>query len=343
MNTNKDFCLNCESPLSPEDKYCPNCGLETTYRNLSLRFLIKSFFEAFLNFDVKMFHSLRDIWIPNKITKTFLQGKREFHIHPFRFYFICLILFFTLFSLTTKHSDFFPTGLQDKLSKYELYLEFDSLSHDYADSCEIGVIDSIKHKMYRGSKKLDRDTFLNMKFFGTDFSDYGISTYDAMQLEEDKLFEKYEIENKYDRYFVSQVRRVIKTPTTALKFAIGNMIWGLILLTIVMGLVLKLLYIRHDSYYIEHLLHIVNFHCLILLVYSFVLILKMIVPENYEMDSLIFFGLVAAILYLIVSLYRYYRQNVFVTLLKTLFLGISYWLMLIVIIIIISLISFIMF
>ena len=179
MEKKNDYCLSCGSDLNADDRYCPHCGLETVYRNLSLRFLVRSFFEAFLNFDVKMLHSLRDIWIPNKITKTFLEGKREYHVHPFRFYFICLIIFFTLLSFLIKNWDFEDFELKESISKYELYHKLDTLSTHYTAQCEPGTWDSLKLQLYRGSKDLDIDTFFDLELLGTDFATFGISTLDS--------------------------------------------------------------------------------------------------------------------------------------------------------------------
>ena len=290
-----------------------------------------------------MLHSLRDIWIPNKITKTFLEGKREYHVHPFRFYFICLIIFFTLLSFLIKNWDFEDFELKESISKYELYHKLDTLSTHYTAQCEPGTWDSLKLQLYRGSKDLDRDTFFDLELLGTDFATFGISTLDAVNLEPDSLFSKYEVTEKKDQYLLTQMRRVVLNPETATKFAIGNMIWGFILLTIIMGGVLKLLYLRHDSYYIEHLLHIANYHCLTILLYSIAFAIQLIHPSGPLLGTLIFISFVGGVLYLIVSLKLYYRQSIFKTLIKAFVLGFAYWMAIIFIAIIISVFSLIIF
>ena len=338
MENKSKNCLACGSPLSQDDKYCSNCGLETVYRNLSIRFLVKSFFEAFLNFDIKMFHSIRDIWIPNRITKTFLEGKREYHVHPFRFYFICLILFFGLLSLLLK--DFYVDGLhlEDSVSKYEMYLEFDSLSYTYEAQCDSTALDSIKSHLYSGSKQLDKDTFFKINLFRTDLKQYGISTLDAYTLPIDEIYDKYDVEKKTDRYSLAQYKRIIMDPEGAAKFSIANMIWGLILLTVVMGFVLHLLYIRHESFYIEDLLHIANYHCLNLLLYSGIMILSLFYKDlSYELAVLAV--MILSVLYLFVSLNKYYSEKFYMTFIKMFLLFFVYWIVIIFIMLLILVLS----
>ncbi len=343
MDQKQKHCLSCNHPLSDKDKYCPNCGLETVYRNLSLRFLMRSFFEAFLNFDVKMLHSMRDIWIPNKITKTFLEGKREYHVHPFRFYFICLIAFFALLSVSTKNLNMDGLHLSDTISKFELYYKFDTISNNYDDECSAGILDSIKNEIYTGQKDLDRDTFFNLEIFGSDLSDYGVSTMDAYNMDMPDIFEKYNVTKKKDQYLLTQYKRVVISPESAIRFAIGNMIWGLILLTIIMAGVLKLLYIRHECYYIEHLLHIANFHCLTALLFSIVMIINLIFPHKALLGSLIIIVSLGTIFYLLVGLNRYYREPIFRTAVKSLIIGTFYWLAIGIIMLLIALLSFVIF
>ena len=319
MDSKSKTCLACGTALSNEDRYCSNCGLETVYRNLSIKFLIKSFFEAFLNFDIKMFHSIRDIWVPNKITKTFLEGKREYHVHPFRFYFICLILFFGLLSLMLKDLSLKELHREDDVSKYEMYMQFDTISQQYEAECDTSALDSLRADMFSMTKDLDHDSMFTLNIFGTDLNSYGISTYDAYRMNIDSLYNKYSVEKKWDRYALAQYIRIIQDPEGALRFTIANMIWGLILLTIIMGFVLHVLYVRHESFYIEDLLHIANYHCMNLLMLSVIMAMKLFI-EDLEYGKFTLIAFLGSILYLFVSLNKYYSEPWYKTLLKMMIL-----------------------
>lgn len=342
MENKPKHCLNCQHTLSPEDRYCPNCGLESVYRNLSLRFLVKSFFEAFLNFDVKIFHSMRDIWVPNRITKTFLEGRREYHVHPFRFYFICLIIFFTLLSIYTKKMHFNDLDLKADAAKFELYQKLDTLGASYGNTCPTEVFDSIRSKIYTGTANMDKDTFYRLRLLGRNLRKYGVSSYDAVTLEPDSIFRKYNVEPRLDRFLMTQMSRISVSPESATRFFIGNMIWGLILLTVLIAAFLKLLYIRHDSYYIEHLLHIANYHCFNLIILSIAMFLQLFFKWS-EFEGIVVIIHTVGILYLGISLKQYYGENVFKTVIKLIMLGVFYWLSILLILAIIALISIIIY
>jgi predicted RNA-binding Zn-ribbon protein involved in translation (DUF1610 family) len=340
MSSAHKHCLSCGHHLSESDRYCPECGLETVYRNLSLRFLLKSFFEAFLNFDVKIFHSMRDIWIPNKITKTFLEGKSEYHIHPFRFYFICLLIFFTLLSFYTKNLHLDIPDFRLEAQKYAMFVEVDSISRSYEALCTEGTIDSMLQDLEPAYSGMKQDTFFKLDLVGSDMKKYAVTTFDALSMEKEALFDKYNISSDRDRYIMTQYIRVAKNPDAATRFVIGNMIWGLILLTIIIAGFLKLLYVRHESYYIEHLLHISNYHCLNIIVLSIAMALQFFMKwDNFEM--IVIWIHTAGILYLLISLQRYYGEKIIKTLFKLMMLGFFYWTSIFFILFLIAMISFI--
>jgi len=283
---------------------------------------------------------MRDIWIPNKITKTFLEGKREYHIHPFRFYFICLLLFFTLLSFYTKNLHLDIPDFKMEASKYAMFVEMDSISRSYEAFCTEGTIDSILQDLEPAYSGMKQDTFFKLEMTASDLKKYAVSTYDALSMEKADLFEKYNVESVRDRYIMTQYIRVAKNPDAATRFVIGNMIWGLILLTIIIAGFLKLLYVRHDSYYIEHLLHISNYHCLNIMVLSIAIALQLFFNwNNFEM--IIIWIHTAGIVYLLISLKQYYGEKILKTFFKLLILGFFYWTSIFFILFLIALVSFI--
>ncbi len=229
-----------------------------------------------------------------------------------------------MLSFLTKNIEFNEFNLNEIVAEYEFYQEFDTLSQEYVANCDPGIIDSIKTKLYRDADKLERDTFFDAKIFGSDLSKYGISTLDAFKLENEDMFEKYKVVSRKDQYILSQFKRVATHPESAIRFFIGNLIWGLILLTIMIAAVLKLLYIRHESYYIEHLLHVSNVHCLILLLISFVMLLHLITALEL-FPEMIFFSLLAGILYFLISIKSYYGEKLIKTLGKLLIINVFYF------------------
>jgi hypothetical protein len=294
--------------------------------------------ETFLNFDSKLVHSFKDILIPNAITKSFIAGKRNYYIHPFRFYFFCLIASFGLLALNTRHLNI-DLNQADMVGKYEQYAMMDTLQLSNKSECEIAVLDSLREHTPKRIKKLAVDTFINLRAMGTEFKDYGISTYDAFKLSEKELDEKYKITKRIDRLIIHQFIRMQKDQGGILKSGIANMLWGILLLTVLMALVLSILYIRHDSYFIEHLLHISNFHSLGLLLSSILLLINLIfnIPD---LEFYVTFIILGTIAYLFTCLKRYYNQGFWVTLIKMGILGFGYIFGIAIILVIIGIFTF---
>ncbi|MBT8233895.1 MAG: DUF3667 domain-containing protein [Saprospiraceae bacterium] len=284
---------------------------------------MKSFLDTFFNFDSRIVHSLKDIWKPNKITKSFISGKRGYYLHPFRFFFICLVLFFGVFSIFMRDIDLATGNIDERIGKHEFFVSIDSMKFDSTLGCENAVLDSLKQGIPRSIRNLDKDTFFTGRVFGSNWSEYGISTYDAFKLSEEDFDKKYKIDKKIDSHLIHQSRRIIKSPASAIKYGIGNMLWGILLVTALIALLLKLLYIRHGSYYVEHLLHITNFHSLFLLSFAFLLLFRIITQFNW-LKVVIAFSFPLAIVYLILSLKRYYNQGLFITLTKVIILLFGY-------------------
>ena len=92
-----EICLNCNTPLRPEDNYCPNCGQENNVRNVPARYLVVELFEGFYSFDTKLWNTIKASFLkPGKITIDYLEGKRARYVPPLKFYLFVSFVFFLL-------------------------------------------------------------------------------------------------------------------------------------------------------------------------------------------------------------------------------------------------------
>lgn len=97
---NATNCLNCETQLKPDDKFCPSCGQEN--KNLRIGFweLLIEFLSSNFNFDTKLGRTLVDLLLkPGEITKQFVAGKRVRYVRPVQMYFFVSFVFFLLLGL----------------------------------------------------------------------------------------------------------------------------------------------------------------------------------------------------------------------------------------------------
>lgn len=93
-------CPNCQTQLGRGENYCPNCGQENHFHSNSLRELWNDFIGSFLNFDGKVWTTLKVLFTkPGKVPKDFVHGTKKRYVPPMRLYLFVSFLFFLLFSL----------------------------------------------------------------------------------------------------------------------------------------------------------------------------------------------------------------------------------------------------
>lgn len=94
-------CPNCQASLSVDDKYCPSCG-QKKFKKLLPSFgqLLSQMFDTILSVDSKIFRTLRDIFVPAKLSLKYLEDKRTDYYNPFRFFFITGILFLAILNFS---------------------------------------------------------------------------------------------------------------------------------------------------------------------------------------------------------------------------------------------------
>ncbi len=100
-----DFCLNCNTPLRPEDNYCPHCGQKNTTHIIPVRHIIVETFEDFFHFDAKLWNTIKITFSrPGKITADYLEGKRARYVPPVKFYIFISFVFFLLLGKLSDHA-----------------------------------------------------------------------------------------------------------------------------------------------------------------------------------------------------------------------------------------------
>lgn len=307
-------CLNCKEELRSVDKYCASCGVKATYHNLSLKYLLTSFFESFLNIEYKILRSFRDIWTPNKITNYYLSGQKDQYVHPFRLLFICLVIFFGLAAYSLKESDLGnPYEEIYNIAANKTISQLDTLKEDFQLAEEQLLIDSLKVLLSTGGKSYDN---VNINAFGVNLKDYGIKKSDVFLKSEEEVIAQFPKDLTMFEYLIAKQQiKVIKNNTGALTFIVGNMLWGIILLTLVMAWVLKGLYIRHSSYYAEHVVQLTNFHSVALVVITIYSIGNYFYGEAIPYVSFVI--LLYLIWYWIYGFSRFYSQGILMTICKS--------------------------
>ncbi len=112
-------CLNCQTPLSPADNYCPNCGQENKTNIIPVSHLVFEVFEDIFHFDTKLWNTLKASFTrPGKITREYLEGKRARYVPPVKLYVFVSFIFFLLVGMQNDHAI-------DKIHKSSGTLQFE--------------------------------------------------------------------------------------------------------------------------------------------------------------------------------------------------------------------------
>lgn len=239
-------CLNCGAEL--KGSYCYQCGQKDMPRRQNISDLFINFVSSFWSFESKFFKTFGTLLFkPGRIIQDYNAGKRETYYHPARMYVFLSFIFFLVYS-------FVPD--EDKVKMSDNGREMTSEEKkQMLDSLRVGGID------------FDNDSIKDPET---------VREYDSIQ--------NTLAESKRDGWLEYYFTRKILT----LKEQSGNNtqeLWSsymsslgentprmIFLLLPVFALLLKLLYVRRDFYYSEHLIFAVFFYDFLYLIGSIMLV-----------------------------------------------------------------------
>jgi hypothetical protein len=130
---NYNHCLNCNTPMTPEARFCSQCSQPRTDGKHSVWVLIRDFIESTFNLDARFLRSLYRLLNPAALTMDYFAGKQIRYWQPLRLFLIMAAIQLAVFS--TGLNDFLKglnegTGgnrLEENLKTSIQYKELDSL------------------------------------------------------------------------------------------------------------------------------------------------------------------------------------------------------------------------
>jgi hypothetical protein len=321
-------CLNCDSQLSGEAKFCPNCGQSRKLGKLSVWEIFKDILGNIFNIDAKVWKSLLNLLVPAKLTKVFVEGKRIDYLTPARiFLFFLLTLLASIAFLFNNIEDYLPGNLGVRSSEqFIIAKKLDSLIYDRLEITDTLKVDSLKKDLFDESvindnKKLSAG---NITIMQEVLNDYKVEKEDIARLDAEYIIDKYEVKSFWDKLRVRQSIRIYKDLTGVIRYTIGNIFWMIVLMVFVSSIFLKLLYIRNRIYLTEHLILSTYIHTFSLFIYTIGIGIITIYlklndgfkdPENLELIGLAYL-IIPCLLYAFLSLKKYYQQGWIKTFIK---------------------------
>jgi hypothetical protein len=301
------FCENCGANMS--GPFCSQCGQHAVDYRRSFGRVFADVLDSFLNWDSKFTLSL---WLlmsrPWKLTIDFLSGKRVRHMHPLRLYLlISIVFFFGVHELATQanlnprtHRDLTPE------EKAKLDAKLSKLPADVQAEVKQEIDKSAKPKSETKAPEND-EGFLEV---GTDKDDPNASP-----------FEKW-----LNRRLKERIGEHGVNAKVFFLALVGHLPAMMLCCIPLFALVLKILYSFRRVLYIDHLIYALHIHAfayLAILIIGFTAAgLKHVAPilSGWVTAGLI----VTAIMQLLFSIRRVYRQGWFMSIFKFLFGGVIY-------------------
>ena len=285
MKRNKsEYCLNCGTKIDDSD-YCYNCGQLNTDKRFSVKQLADDFFNEIFTWDSKFLKSLWALLFkPAFLTKEYLAGRRSSYVVPLRFYIIASFLFFLTLNILSKFEEkedqqINSTVLKDSLRRV---FEGENFTQEELREKTFQIIDSL----YSGEINIAENLW---------------QSNDSTATPENNGFVKF-LKKKLNHFNQKDGGKMLK------KSAIEQIPTLMFILMPIFALILKLLFMRHSIYYIEHLIYTLHLHTFI-----FFLSILLVISSNSYIDT---FALWAIPLYIFLSFYRFYRNSIRKTLFK---------------------------
>lgn len=343
MNPNKsNRCQNCQCTLQEDEVYCSVCGQKQALPPLSVRYLIGDFFQSLFSFDSKLPRTIIPLLFkPGALTIEYLNGKRRKYFSPIKMFLFLLTIGLILTTLAEPDAIELKVLDGGRLNQQQFHSQkyADSIQHDlhqvFTDTPILSKIDTVFEA--RKDNSIENDSIKVILFFEEVIE---ISVDDILTYEFDTLTQKYHIENFWDRLLTKQIIKSSISANALVKYTVSHISWAIFMLLPLLGLWLKLLYIRKKKYFVEHLIFLFHLQSLLLLV----LILDFGVYQIIGYGSLIvLLSIIFFILYTWAAIHKVYQQGWFKTTLKWLLFFSGYFLLGIITFILLSLISFLLF
>jgi hypothetical protein len=330
------YCPNCHYPLSELGEYCNHCGQKFTTGKVTVAQLFDELFEAIFNFDSKIFKTLGAIFVPGKLTAGYFEGRHRRYVNPVRLFFALAVLLFAMISFLV--GDELERGLQESSKQVDLD-GYQAYFLDQLDTARAAILEEFGEtpplpvaldSMARFFEDTRRDSvdFFSVSWSSDSlknisFEDLKISVRDFVLLTPDSLAQKYEVEGWLNQAILHQQIRLRQETGSFAQFLLGKFVWMILFMMPALALVLKLLYIRHDHYYVEHLIFSFHFHAFAFLILTVALLL--VAWTNYR--EFVDWATLAAVIYLFFAMKRVYRQGWRKTFLKFFLLSWFYFIL----------------
>jgi len=327
--------------MSENAIFCERCSQAKVESRLNIWKLFKDFISNIFNLDGRLFRSIKHMWRPSFLAQEYINGRRKSYVNPIRFFLLMLVSLFFLLN-NSMNSDMIEQGGIKAITKVEqkkLAQIYDTAVYSIIPNIDTSQHQALRDRIFSTAKEESPRIFAGGNFLFWDLKDYEVTRYDAYSMETDSLFKKYNLTKWYDQLFIKQLIKVDKNRIGSASYFINKLIWGVILYTFLLALLMKLLYIRNNFYYVEHLIIVILYVAKVMLVTNLILLFQFgsfEIPFGNYILLLLYIGMG---IYFFITLRKFYQQGFIKTFIKSSIISLASFYILIFAVTIVTLIS----
>lgn len=343
-------CFNCGHPFFGNEKFCPECGQKNKDPRITFGNFVREVFNGFISWDSKFWTTFIPLLTkPGKVSRDYIDGKRQRYANPFRFYLTISVLFFLIVGLTESY-DKFNEFRKGKVKKATI----SSTLNDAKKTLD-STSTTIKNNLDKALKDLDSteraeiiktipvinpDSLKKNSIPGAQFNNNGLQInglgkwgiYNNFygknkDVEIDDALDSLKVEKTFwNRFSYSRVQLMHDIAKNKSKRQevknqmISYVSISLFVLLPLLTLFLKFFYIRRKFTYVEHLVFVFHTQTVFFLLMIIFYLLNYFNTSDYIIP--IFF--LMFLIYLFMAMKRFYNQGYIKTFIKYIFINISF-------------------
>ncbi len=331
------ICPNCNTENLSAANYCIQCGQKKVILKVKIWEFLIEFADSVFNIDNKFFWTLKNVFVPARLTKEYFEGVRKKYYHPLRIYFVSVIIFFFVLSFLETGDILQVNGTNDiggiieKRSELDdqkqiIKSSMDSFQMEHIGEPGIDLLDSLYKELYfvlDSSKFKFTDTLpvgkINLKFL---FDSLELTNHELFVQDIDEVIESKGINTWYQRLTLRQILKGSRDIGLFNKFLFANLTWLFLALIPVFAIIMKLFYLRRKRYFIEHLVFLLHLFTALILSSSFLLTIYIL----FESSQAVILPILVILMFVfpLIAFRVYYKQSWIKTILKFFIIGFSF-------------------
>ena len=340
-------CFNCGHPFLNNEKFCPECGQINKNPKITFGSFIHEVFNGFISWDSKFWTTFIPLLTkPGKVSKDYIDGKRQRYANPFRFYLTISVLFFLTIGITESYDKFDEFRKGKTKEKPTINAQIDSItsainptSAQFTTNLNKALknVDSTdREELLKAIPSLNLDSLKNNTSFNNapqisflpDFAKFYTFQKKHPKVEIEDALDSLKAEHTFfNRFLYSRVKAFSamagdnKKREDFQKQMISYTSISLFIFLPLFTLFLKLFYVRRKFTYVEHLVYVFHTQTVFFLLSIIFYLIYYFKPNDY----MIAIFLLLFLIYLYLSMRKFYQQGRFKTFLKFILINFSFF------------------